>query len=62
MLEHARKQQVFHHVQLTTQHVRTEIYNEINEENKRLGVLVENVLQTAIIDRGELKFKFEEYE
>ncbi|MDC3337148.1 HAMP domain-containing histidine kinase [Flavobacteriales bacterium] len=31
----------------------------INEENKRLGVLVENVLQTAIIDRGKLKLKEE---
>lgn len=29
----------------------------INEENKRLGVLVENVLRTAILDRGELKLK-----
>lgn len=31
----------------------------INEENKRLGVLVENVLQTAIIDRGKLTLKEE---
>lgn len=29
----------------------------IREENKRLGNLVESVLQTAIIDKGELKFK-----
>ena len=29
----------------------------INEENKRLGTLVENVLQTAILDKGELKLK-----
>ena len=29
----------------------------INQENKRLGKLVENVLQTAIIDRGELKLE-----
>ncbi len=29
----------------------------INEENKRLGTLVENVLRTAIIDKGELKLK-----
>ena len=28
--------------------------NMINEENKRLGVLVENVLQSAVIDKGEL--------
>jgi len=29
----------------------------INEENKRLGTLVENVLRTAILDKGELKLK-----
>jgi len=29
----------------------------IKDENKRLGNLVESVLQTAIIDKGELKFK-----
>lgn len=29
----------------------------INEENKRLGLVVESVLQTAIIDKGELKLK-----
>ena len=29
----------------------------IRDENKRLGNLVESVLQTAIIDKGELKFK-----
>jgi len=33
--------------------------NMINEENKRLGVLVENVLQSAVIDKGELKLKQE---
>jgi two-component system phosphate regulon sensor histidine kinase PhoR len=32
----------------------------INEENKRLGTLVENVLQTAILEKGELKLKFSE--
>jgi two-component system phosphate regulon sensor histidine kinase PhoR len=32
----------------------------INEENKRLGTLVENVLQTAILDKGELKLKWAE--
>ena len=31
----------------------------INEENKRLGLVVESVLQTAIIDKGELKLKSE---
>src|SRR5690606_13427198 len=29
----------------------------IDQENKRLGTLVENVLQTAIIDKGELKLQ-----
>lgn len=29
----------------------------ITQENKRLGVLVENVLQTSLIDRGRLKIK-----
>lgn len=31
----------------------------INEENKRLGVLVERILQSAVIDRGELKLNKE---
>lgn len=31
----------------------------ISEENKRLGSLVESVLQTSIIDKGELKFKWQ---
>lgn len=30
----------------------------ITEENKRLSTLVENVLQSAVIDKGELKLKF----
>ncbi|NND94245.1 MAG: HAMP domain-containing histidine kinase, partial [Flavobacteriales bacterium] len=34
----------------------------INEENKRLGTLVESVLQTAIVDRGELKLKKEQFD
>ncbi len=29
----------------------------IKEENKRLGILVENVLQTAILDKGNFKLK-----
>ncbi len=33
----------------------------IREENKRLGGLVENVLQSAIVDRGELKLKKDEH-
>lgn len=32
----------------------------IQEENKRLGVLVESILQSAVIDRGELKVKMEQ--
>ena len=32
----------------------------INEENKRLSTLVENVLQTAVLDKGEFKLKTEE--
>jgi len=35
--------------------------NMINEENKRLGVLVENVLQSAVIDKGELKLQKESF-
>lgn len=31
----------------------------ISDENKRLGILVENVLQTAVIERGELRLKTE---
>jgi len=34
--------------------------NMISEENKRLGTLVENVLQSAVLERGELKLKKEE--
>lgn len=34
--------------------------NVISEENKRLGTLVENILQTAILDKGEFKLKFQE--
>jgi len=33
--------------------------NMIRDENKRLGILVENVLQSAVIDKGELKLKKE---
>ncbi len=31
----------------------------ISEENKRLGVLVENVLRTAIFEQGEMKLRFQ---
>ena len=30
----------------------------IGDENKRLGLLVENILQTAVLDKGKLKLKF----
>jgi len=32
----------------------------IQEENKRLGVLVESILQSAVIDRGELKVQLDQ--
>lgn len=32
----------------------------INEENKRLGTQVEKVLQTALMDKGEVKMKFDD--
>lgn len=32
----------------------------IKDENKRLGLLVENILQTAILDKGQFKLKTEE--
>ena len=31
----------------------------INDENKRLSLLVENILQTAILDKGEFKLKIQ---
>jgi len=31
----------------------------INEENKRLGVLVENVLRSAILDRADIELRYE---
>lgn len=36
---------------------RSSFVDMINQENKRLGVLVESVLQTSLIDRGRLKIK-----
>lgn len=32
----------------------------INDENKRLGLLVESILQTAVLDKGEFKLKVSE--
>lgn len=40
---------------------RTEHYvNVINSENKRLGTLVENVLQSAVLDKGDFKLKLQD--
>jgi two-component system phosphate regulon sensor histidine kinase PhoR len=39
---------------------RSRFVTMISDENKRLGVLVENVLQSAVLDRGELKLQLEE--
>lgn len=42
-----------------------ELYNSyiniIDQENKRLGSMAEKILKTAIIDKGELKLKTEEF-
>jgi len=40
---------------------RTRFVNMISDENKRLGTLVENVLQSAVIDRGDLKLKLSKF-
>jgi two-component system, OmpR family, phosphate regulon sensor histidine kinase PhoR len=42
-----------------TNETRSRFVNMISDENKRLGVLVENVLQSAVLERGELKLKLE---
>ena len=44
----------------SSESTRTRFVSMINEENKRLGVLVENVLQSAVLDRGEIQLKLEE--
>lgn len=38
---------------------RNRFVNMIVDENKRLGILVENVLQSAVMDKGEVKLKLE---
>ena len=38
MLENNRKQVKFHHQHLTTEHCRKEMYEEINEESKRVNI------------------------
>ncbi|MEM7160798.1 MAG: HAMP domain-containing sensor histidine kinase [Bacteroidota bacterium] len=39
---------------------RSKFVGMIRDENKRLGALVENVLKTAVLDKGKMKFKSEE--
>jgi two-component system phosphate regulon sensor histidine kinase PhoR len=39
--------------------VRNNYINIINEENKRLGHMAEKILQTAILDKGQLRLNFE---
>ncbi len=43
----------------SSESTRTRFVSMINDENKRLGVLVENVLQSAVLDRGEIQLKLE---
>lgn len=38
---------------------REDFVKMIGDENKRLSILVENILQTAILDKGELKLKIQ---
>ena len=42
-----------------TEGTRNRFVSMINEENKRLGVLVENVLQSAVLDRGDITLNIE---
>src|SRR5690606_25717592 len=42
-----------------TETTRHRFVNMINDENKRLGLLVENVLPSAVLERGELTLKVE---
>lgn len=44
------------HVDKTPEQMKTFI-GMIRDENKRLGVLVENVLQSAVVDSGDMKLK-----
>ena len=38
--------------------IRTNYLNMIAQENKRLGSLVENILQSAVMEKGDFKMKF----
>lgn len=44
---------------LTTADASKPFVHMISEENKRLGVLVENILQSAVLDKGKIKLKKE---
>lgn len=44
----------------SSESTRNRFVSMINDENKRLGVLVENVLQSAVLDRGEIQLKLEQ--
>ena len=48
-----------HDIPKTTEKT-THYVNVINSENKRLGTLVENVLQSAVLDKGDFKLKLYE--
>jgi two-component system phosphate regulon sensor histidine kinase PhoR len=39
--------------------VRNNYINIINEENKRLGQMAEKILQTAVLDKGQLRLNYE---
>lgn len=45
---------------IKTEQLKESFLGTISEENKRLGVLVENALTTAVLDKGELKLKLEQ--
>jgi len=46
----------------SNEEVRANYVGMINQENKRLGLLVESVLESATWDRGDLKLKKEEFD
>jgi len=39
--------------------VRNNYINIINEENKRLGTMAEKILQTAVLDKGQIRLNYE---
>lgn len=44
----------------TSEHAMSNYVGMIRDENKRLGVLVENVLRTSIFEHGEMKLRWQE--